>query len=51
MTTMSAPRATETPSIANPFLRDLVTSVRTVHLPGTPATHANLAYLRDLGLR
>ena len=50
---MSTPRAPETPSNspANPFLRDLVASLRTVQLPGTPATYVNRAYLRDLGLR
>ena len=52
MTAMSAQRASETPSSpANPFLRDLVASLRAVQLPGTPATYANRAYLRDLGLR
>ena len=51
MTAMSAPRASETPSTANPFLRDLVASLRTVQVPGSPATYANRAYLRDLGLR
>ncbi len=50
MTAMSAPRASETPSTANP-LRDLVASLRTVQVPGSPATYANRAYLRDLGLR
>ncbi len=52
MTAMSAPRATETPSsTANPFLRDLVASLRTVQLPGSPATYVNRAILRGLGLR
>ena len=31
--------------------RDLVVSLRTILVPGTPATYANRAYLRDLGLR
>ena len=52
MTALSAPSANGTPSSpANPFLRDLVASLRTVQLPGSPATYANRAYLRDLGLR
>ena len=52
MTATSAHSANGTPSSpANPFLRDLVASLRTVQLPGTPATYANRAYLRDLGLR
>ena len=50
MTAMSAPRASETPSTAN-SLRDLVASLRTVLLPGSPETYANRAYLRGLGLR
>jgi hypothetical protein len=41
MTAISAQRASETPSIAD----------RTVLLRGSPATYANRAYLRDLGLR
>ena len=41
MTAMSAQRASETPSPAD----------RTVLLPGSPATYANRAYLRALGLR
>lgn len=41
MTAMSAQRASETPSLAE----------RTVLLPGSLATYANRAYLRELGLR
>lgn len=51
MTAMSAPRASETPSTANPFLRDLVASLRTVQVPGSAATYANRAVLREMGLR
>ncbi len=51
MTATSAHSANGTPSPANPFLRDLVASLRTVQLPGSPATYANRAYLRDFGLR
>jgi hypothetical protein len=51
MTAMSAPSASETPSPANPFLRDLVASLRTVVVPGSPATYANRAALRGMGLR
>ena len=52
MSAISAASANGTSSSpANPFLRDLVASLRTVQLPGTPATYANRAYLRDLGLR
>ena len=40
---MSAPRASETPSIAS--------ANRTVLLPGSPATYANRAFLKGLGLR
>ena len=47
MTAMSAPRASETPSIAN----SPATAARTVLLPGSPATYANRAVLRGLGLR
>jgi hypothetical protein len=51
MTAMSAQSASETPSPANPFLRDLVASLRTVVVPGSPATFANRAALRErLGL-
>ncbi len=50
MTAISAERASEI-GIANPSLRDLVASLRTVKLPGNPATYAHRAYLRDLGLR
>lgn len=32
-------------------LRDLVASLRTVTVPGSPATHTNRAYLRELGRR
>jgi hypothetical protein len=48
---MSAPSASETPSPANPFLHDLVASLRTVVVPGSPATYANRAALREMGLR
>jgi hypothetical protein len=51
MTAMSAQSASETPSSTNPFLRDLVASLRTVVVPGSPATYANRAALRDMGLR
>ena len=52
MTALSAHSANGTSSSsANPFLRDLVASLRTVQLPGTPATYANREYLGDLGLR
>jgi len=44
---MSAPRASETPSIA----ASPSTTARTVLLPGSPATYANRAFLRGLGLR
>ena len=47
MTAMSAPRASETPSTAI----DSATAARTVLLPGSPATYANRAVLRGLGLR
>ena len=50
MTAMSAPRASETPSTAD-SLRDLVASLRTVVVPGSPATYANRAVLREMGLR
>jgi hypothetical protein len=50
MTAMSAQRASETPSTAN-SLRDLVASLRTVVVPGSPATYANRAALRAIGLR
>ena len=39
------------PRERNPFDRDLVVSLRTVPVPGSPATYANRAYLRGLGLR
>lgn len=52
MTATSAHSANGTlSSTTNPFLRDLVASLRTVQLPGTSATYANRVYLRDLGLR
>jgi hypothetical protein len=51
MTAMSAQSASETPSTANPFLRDLVASLRTVVVPGSQATYANRAELRAMGLR
>ena len=50
MTAMCASSASQTTSTAN-AARDLVASLRTVVVPGTPATYANRAYLRDLGLR
>jgi hypothetical protein len=50
MTAISAQSATETPSTAN-SLRDLVASLRTVVVPGSPATYANRAALRAIGLR
>ena len=43
MSAMSAPRASETPSIA--------AANRIVLLPGSPATYANRAFLKGLGLR
>jgi hypothetical protein len=43
MSAMSAPRASETPSFAS--------ASRTVLLPGSPATYANRAFLKGLGLR
>ena len=49
MTAISAPRATASELAANPFPDHLAD--RTVLLPGSPATYANRAYLRDLGLR
>jgi len=48
MTAISAPRAAASELAANPF-PDLAD--RIVLLPGSPATYANRAYLRDLGLR
>jgi hypothetical protein len=50
MTAMSAQSASETPSTAN-SLRDRVASLRTVVVPGSPATYANRAALRAIGLR
>ena len=50
MTAISAQSASETPSTAN-SLRDLVESLRTVVVPGSPATYANRAVLREMGLR
>ena len=50
MTAMCASRATQTTSTAN-AVRDLVASLRTVVVPGSSATYANRAYLRNLGLR
>ena len=47
MTAMSAPRASETLSIAT----DPAAAARTVLLPGSSATYANRAVLRGLGLR
>ena len=52
MTAISAHSANGTSSsTANPFVRDQVASLRTVQVPGTPATYANRAVLRGLGLR
>jgi hypothetical protein len=48
MTAMSAQRALDSADAANPF-PDFAD--RTVLLPGSPATYANRAYLRALGLR
>jgi hypothetical protein len=42
--------ASETPSTANSLL-DLVASLRTVVVPGSPATYANRAEPRAMGLR
>jgi hypothetical protein len=50
MTAISAQSATETPSTAN-SPRDLVASLRTVVVPASPATYANRAALRAIGLR
>ena len=50
MTATSAQSASETPSTAN-SLRDLVASLRTVVVPASPATYANRAALRAIGLR
>jgi hypothetical protein len=51
MSAMSALRASETPSPANPSLADAIASLRTVQVPGTPATYANRAALKEMGLR
>jgi hypothetical protein len=51
MIATSALSATGTPSIANPSLRDLVASLCTVVVPASPATYANRAALRAIGLR
>jgi hypothetical protein len=51
MTATSALSANGTLYPANPFLRDLVASLRTVVVPGSPATYANRAALRAMGLR
>jgi len=48
MSAMSAPRASETPSIA---ASPATTANRTVLLPGSLATYANRAFLKGLGLR
>ncbi len=48
MTARSAPRASETPSIAT---ASAATAARTVLLPGSPATYANRSVLRGLGLQ
>jgi len=50
MTAMSAPRASKTPSTAT-SPRDVVASLRTVQVPASPATYANRAALRAMGLR
>jgi hypothetical protein len=50
MTAISAHSANGTPSTAN-SLRDLVASLRTVVVPAGPATYANRAALRAMGLR
>ncbi len=50
MTASSVLSANGTLSTANPP-RDSEASVRTVLLPGSPATYANRAVLRGLGLR
>jgi hypothetical protein len=50
MTAMSAQRASETPSTAT-SPRDVVASLRTVQVPASPATYANRAALRAMGLR
>jgi hypothetical protein len=50
MTAMSAQRASETPSTAT-STRDAVASLRTVQVPASPATYANRAALRAMGLR
>jgi hypothetical protein len=50
MTAMSAPRASETPSIAT-SPRDVAASLRTVQVPASPATYANRAALQAIGLR
>jgi hypothetical protein len=50
MTAISAHSANGTLSTAN-SLRDLVASLRTVVVPGSPATFANRAELRAMGLR
>ena len=51
MTAMCASSASPTTSPPANSPRDLVASLRTVVVPGTPATYANRAYLRNLGLR
>ena len=50
MTAIRARSANGTPSTANSLL-DLVASLRTVQVPGSPATYANRAVLREMGLR
>jgi hypothetical protein len=50
MTATSAHSATGTPSIAD-SPRDTVASLRTVVLPGSPATYEHRAELKQIGLR
>jgi hypothetical protein len=50
MTAMSAQRASETPSNAE-SPRDTVASLRTVVVPGSPATYEHRAELKEIGLR
>ena len=52
MTAMSAQRFSEPLPPANPISpREVIASLRTVQVPGTTATYANRAYLRELGPR
>ena len=50
MSAISAAGANGTLSVAT-SPREVIASLRTVQVSGTPATYANRAYLRDLGLR